>query len=134
MVGEVVALWLFLLTTLMIYGWWLRYRWRTFTLLVIPDPVLASARPDSPVIVYFSNPTRLLCQTRQLPMLEQLRRELQEQVQIIEIDVTQAPDVAERWGVVTTPITFVLDTTLQTRHVNDGVASIETLKAQLSAS
>lgn len=99
--------------------------------LVSGDPILALARPDTPVIVYFSDPTRWLCQSRQHPALEQLCLDLNDPIQIIEIDVTQDPSAAERWGVITTPITFILDETLQICHVNDGVATSDTLKMQL---
>jgi hypothetical protein len=64
--------------------------------------------------------------------LEQLRHDLQDQLQIIEIDVTEDPSAAERWGVITTPITFVLDETFQPRYINDGVATLETLKMQVA--
>lgn len=122
---------LFIVTGVLLYGWWIRYRIRTFIQLVSGDPILTLVRDTSPVIVYFSDPTRWLCQTRQHPALEQLRRDLNDHIQIIEIDVRQDPSAAERWGVITTPITFVLDETLQTCHVNDGVATLETLKMQV---
>lgn len=121
----------FTLLFLVLYGWWIRYRLNRLRRLVVADPILASARGDTPVIVYFSDPTRWLCQTRQQPTLERLRRDLNHQLHIIEIDVRAEPEIAARWGVVTTPITFVLDQTLQTCHVNDGVATFETLKAQV---
>jgi hypothetical protein len=123
---------LFIVTGVLLYGWWIRYRIRTFIRLVSGDPILIAVRGNGPLIVYFSDPTRWLCQTRQHPALEQLRHDLSDPIQIIEIDVRQDPAAAERWGVITTPITFILDETLQTCHVNDGVATTETLKMQIA--
>jgi hypothetical protein len=52
---------------------------------------------------------------------------------VIQVDASEQPDVAERWGVFSAPTTFVLDPDHMPRQVNRGVASVETLKKQLAA-
>ena len=95
------------------------------------DPLLASLQPHTPVIVYFTTPFCAPCKTLQSPALAELKGELHESIQIVQVDATERPDVADRWGVFSAPTTFVLDQDRILRHVNRGVATAETLKRQL---
>lgn len=96
------------------------------------DPLLVDVTPGVPVVLYFTTPFCAPCETQQKPALAQLARQLPEQVQIIQIDATQDPVSADRWGVFSAPTTFVLDRTHTPRHVNRGVASTEQLLQQLN--
>lgn len=97
------------------------------------DPALASARRGVPTVVYFTTPQCIPCRTLQQPALAELQQNLGEQVQVVRIDATEQPDVADRWGVFSAPTTFVLDSTQTPRHVNRGVATVETLRKQLAS-
>ena len=97
------------------------------------DPVLDSLRPGVPAIVYFTTPGCIPCVTQQQPALDHLKTELGECIQIVKIDATEQPDVADRWGVFSAPTTFILDDARQVRNVNHGVADVKTLRRQLDS-
>lgn len=94
------------------------------------DPILRGLRPGVPTIVYFTTPGCIPCRTLQQPTLQRLREQLAE-LQIIQIDASTAPDVAERWRVMSAPTTFVLDKNLRPHSVNNGTADEQTLKRQI---
>jgi thiol-disulfide isomerase/thioredoxin len=86
---------------------------------------------DKPVIVYFTTPDCAPCKAIQRPALNQLSGLMGDTLRVIEIDATQQPDVARRWGVMSVPTTFLLDAGGNARYVNTGVARIEKLMDQL---
>ncbi|MEL6527938.1 MAG: thioredoxin family protein [Chloroflexota bacterium] len=94
------------------------------------DPILADLQPDVPTIVYFTTPGCIPCKTQQQPALKTLRDT--QEIQVIQIDATENPDAADRWGVMSAPTTFVLDSNFEAKAVNHGVAGVETLQKQLS--
>ena len=104
------------------------------TALVPSDPLLQGIRQGVPTILYFTTPTCAPCKTQQVPALERLRDELGEAVQIVQVDATEQPDAATRWGVLSVPTTFVIDERGTTIAVNHGVAPTEKLREQLRAS
>jgi thioredoxin 1 len=94
---------------------------------------LFSNLPDKPVIVYFTTPDCAPCKTVQRPALNRISSELGEEVQVIEIDATERPELAKQWGVMSVPTTFLLDVKGEARYVNNGVARAEKLMAQLQS-
>jgi thiol-disulfide isomerase/thioredoxin len=98
------------------------------------DPALHSLQAGIPAVLYFTTPSCVPCRTLQRPALEQLRTALgSDQIQVLEVDATEQPELADRWGVFSAPTTFILDQSLTPRVVNRGVASFETLKSQVGA-
>lgn len=96
------------------------------------DPILSNVKTGISTIVYFTTPMCIPCKTQQQPTLSKLQTELGEDgVQIVQIDATQDPSAAERWGVMSAPTTFILDKSFQPKHINHGVADINKLKRQL---
>ena len=89
--------------------------------------------PNKPVIVYFTTPDCVPCKTVQRPALDQIRNLLGEKLQVIEIDASERPDLAKRWGVMSVPTTFLLDARGEARYVNNGVARAEKLMEQIQA-
>ncbi|MGE5777093.1 MAG: thioredoxin family protein [Chloroflexota bacterium] len=87
--------------------------------------------PGTLLIVYFSTPTCVPCKTIQRPTLEGIVRVMDGTVQILEIDASQSPDLASRWGVLSSPTTYVVDPHGKIRFVNHGVARMEKLLMQL---
>lgn len=97
-------------------------------------PGLEQLRPGTPAVLYFTAPDCVPCRTVQRPAIERLQAELQDQLQVIEIDATAQPEVADHWGVLTVPTTFVLDAYGQPRHINHGVTPQGKLKQQVESS
>jgi thioredoxin 1 len=88
-------------------------------------------RGGIPAILYFTTPTCIPCKTQQRPALKRLVDEYNVEVQIIQVDATEQPKVADYWGVLTVPTTFVINSHGEARAMNPGVASAEKLLAQL---
>ena len=91
----------------------------------------ASYQSGHPAIVYFTTPTCAPCKTIQRPAIEKLKKNLGEQLQVFEVDASTDPELAQDWGVLSVPTTFVIDSEGTPRHVNHGVATAETLTQQL---
>ncbi|MCL4258615.1 MAG: thioredoxin family protein [Anaerolineales bacterium] len=120
-------------------GAWLLYAaWRRWRLARLQTPHLGgpqlgleSWRGDGPAILYFTTPDCVPCKTQQQPELRRLV-ELDTNVQVIEIDATQQPKVADYWGVLSVPTTFVINSRGQARAMNPGVARADKLLRQLA--
>jgi thioredoxin-like negative regulator of GroEL len=91
---------------------------------------LGFQRSGTFVLVYFTMPACVPCKTVQRPAIQKLSTILGDRLQVLEIDASQQPDVANRWGVLSVPTTFVIDTRGQVRHVNHGVTRAEQLLTQ----
>lgn len=92
---------------------------------------IEALRPGTPAILYFTAPSCMPCKTVQRPALERLQQSLGERLQVIEIDASARPDLADYWGVLSLPTTFIIDRHGRPRRINHGVASAEKLLGQL---
>ena len=100
----------------LLYQRWLKSRSSKFL------PELGPLHPGTSILVYFTTPTCVPCKTVQRPAIEQLSQTLGDALQVFEIDASQRPDLASRWGVLSVPTTFVIGPRGEVRHVNHGVA------------
>jgi thioredoxin 1 len=91
---------------------------------------LETRRVGVPAILYFTTPDCVPCRTQQIPALESLVAQYGERIQIIRIDALEHPRIADYWGVLSVPTTFVVDADGQPRRVNHGVASAAKLRQQ----
>ena len=71
------------------------------------------------------------CKTVQRPALNRVTQLLGDSLHVVEIDATQRPDLAKRWGVMSVPTTFLLDARGEARYVNNGVIRAEKLMEQI---
>jgi thioredoxin 1 len=94
---------------------------------------LESILPGVPAILYFTAPGCAPCKTIQRPALDQLKKRLGDGVQVIEVDASARPDLADYWGVLSLPTTFVIDSKGRPRCVNHGAARAERLLRQIEA-
>lgn len=115
-----------------LYWAWNRWQvWRLTRGRAMSLPGLETFRVGVPGVLYFTTPECVPCRTTQRPALERLKAELVDQVQVVEIDATVQPRLADQWGVLSIPTTFIIDTRGQPRRVNHGVTSAAKLKQQL---
>jgi thioredoxin 1 len=114
---------------LLLYWLWNRAQMRR---LGKADRGLAGFIPGKMSILYFTTPDCVPCKTQQRPALHKLM-DWGIDVQIIEIDATQQPYLADYWGVLSVPTTFIIDRNLQPRALNHGVANANKLRQQLKA-
>lgn len=94
------------------------------------DPILTGLNPDVPTIVYFTTPNCIPCKTQQQPAIKKVRDT--QEIQLVQIDATQNPDAADRWGVMSAPTTFVLDGEFKPKAVNHGLANETKLLKQVN--
>ena len=88
-------------------------------------------RPFGFTLVYFTTPTCAPCKTVQRPAIEKVSKQLGNQLNVIEIDAAEKPEIASRWGVMSVPTTFVFDPKGELRHINHGVTRAEKLLKQI---
>lgn len=92
---------------------------------------LDSILPGIPAILYFTTPGCVPCKTVQRPALQSLQALLGDRLQIVEVDAEARPDLANYWGVLSIPTTFIIDSRGEPRRVNHGVAAAKKLLRQL---
>lgn len=98
----------------------------------IADPAHLPFEPRGlPAILYFTTPECAPCRTIQRPALRQVQEHLGGRLQVVEVDAQERPDLASRWGVLSVPTTFIIDSRGRLRHVNHGVTRTEKLIQQL---
>jgi len=92
---------------------------------------LEHLRPGVAAILYFTTPDCVPCKIVQRPALARLQEHLGDSIQVIEVDAASQPELADYWGVLSVPTTFIIDAHGQARRVNHGVASTDKLQAQI---
>jgi thioredoxin-like negative regulator of GroEL len=92
---------------------------------------LAPFDPGRPAILLFTTPDCAPCKTVQRPAIENVIERYRGRLQFIEVDAYQQDDLAAKWGVLTVPTTFIIDSEGRPRGVNMGVARAPRLIAQL---
>jgi len=84
-----------------------------------------------PGVLYFTTPDCQVCISTQKPALQRLEAEMGAGVHIIEVDATAQPELADYWGVLSVPTTFIIDGHGQPRAINHGMTSKDKLRRQL---
>ncbi len=110
---------------------WAAYRGLLARLLGRDPGTPAGFKLGHPAILYFSSPDCAPCKTLQSPTIRKVCSEYGERLQLLEVDVTQHPDVAKKWGVVTLPTTYILDQNGQPKEINLGIARAEKIRSQV---
>ena len=109
-----------------LYGWLVRWR------ISRSELGLEGYVVGKPAIVYFTDPACAPCRTVQDPALEELAARYGSRLQIIKIQALERQDLANSWGVLSLPTTFIVDARGQPRGVNHGVARASRLTHQLA--
>jgi thiol-disulfide isomerase/thioredoxin len=93
---------------------------------------LQAYKPGRPAILFFSGEGCASCHTIQRPALAEIEAEFGGRLQVIEIDALAQPGLADHWGVLSLPTTFIIDREGQPRRVNHSPARADRLRAQLA--
>lgn len=84
-----------------------------------------------PLVLAFTSPDCAACEVAQRPALQALGARMGNRVEIREVDVLAARDMARAFGIFTVPSTVVVDAGGKVVAFNIGLASAEQLLAQL---
>ena len=95
------------------------------------DPLLTETEDGRPTILYFTADYCAPCRLRQRPAIKKLTEEWNANVQIIEVDIVEQTEDAKRWGIMSIPTTYILNSQGEVTAINYGVASAQKLKQQL---
>jgi thiol-disulfide isomerase/thioredoxin len=96
------------------------------------DGLLGMLKPGIPGVIYFWSESCAPCKLVQKPALEQLQADLgPDGVQVVAVNALERPELADAWGVLGLPTTFIVDSSGQPRRVNHGVVRAEHLKHQI---
>jgi thioredoxin 1 len=85
-----------------------------------------------PGFLIFGSPHCAPCVHAQKPAAKKLFSELGGAIQLIEVDVTEEPSLAERYGVVSLPTVFLFDGSGKPRRVNHGFVSADEMRRQIA--
>jgi thioredoxin 1 len=120
-------------------GWAVYWAWNRWQLRRLSRTTagqllgLETRPPNTPAVLYFRTPECSVCTTVQRPALDRLAADLGSAVRVIEVNAAAQPEVADYWGVLSVPTTFVIDRAGQPCAINHGLASKEKLLRQLEA-
>ena len=124
------VIWAFAIIVLGMFAYWLLNR---IVLRRVGRKTLGleSFQFGRPGILYFTTPGCAPCKTVQQPALRELQEWLGDGLQVIKVDAVQSPNLANYWGVLSVPTTFIIDSQGRPRCVNHGVARADKLLRQL---
>jgi thioredoxin 1 len=92
---------------------------------------LENFQPGLPAILYFTTPACIPCKTVQRPAIQAVQQKVEDGLQVIEVDASAQPELANHWGVLSVPTTFIINKSGEPRHVNHGVTRAEKLLKQI---
>jgi|SRR6185312_2503089 len=98
---------------------------------VASDPARDSNQARVRILAFQSEDCRQ-CHTLQAPALKRLLEACGDNVAVVEVDAPGAPELTERYRVLTLPTTVVLDAGGNARAVNYGFASTQRLLEQVN--
>jgi thiol-disulfide isomerase/thioredoxin len=111
---------------------WRLVQWRAARSRDAAGLGLIGYRAGLPAILYFTAPDCAPCETVQQPALARLAERFPGRLQILEVDAAAQPALADAWGVLAVPTTFLIDGAGRPRRVNHGPTREKTLMAQLA--
>lgn len=93
---------------------------------------LGGAPDGRPGLVVFSAPLCVACRTTQEPAVQLVEAEYRGALQVLRVDIAERPEAARALSILTAPSTVVLSRDGRIRAVNQGFASADRLRSQLS--
>ncbi|MCO6451986.1 MAG: thioredoxin family protein [Caldilineales bacterium] len=121
------------IVALQVWRWWLHRRLALAQARELPQPLRDQRLPAKPVVLYFTTPTCTQCRYQQTPILQELGAGWQDRVDVRKLDAHEHDELAQHFGVMTSPTTIVLDCEQRVTAINHGLASKEKLAGQLAA-
>lgn len=108
--------------------WW---GWHYYKAWIIRSVQSIEPVNGKPTLLYFSADYCLPCKLQQAPIVEQLAAKFGDSIAVKLYNVTEHPDLASQYKVLTLPTTVVINTHGQVAHINYGVTRLGKLETQL---
>ena len=105
--------------------------WQAYKARVIKSIQVGEVRVGKPNLLYFTAQYCMACKFQQAPIIETIAAKFGDSIAVNQVDVTEHPELASQYKVLTLPTTIVVSERGQVTHVNRGVAALEQLEAQL---
>jgi len=83
-------------------------------------------------LLVFTSPTCAPCKLQQLPIVDRIRLDWHDKIEVEIVDVTEKPEAAAQYGVWSLPTTIVLDAQRKVIAINQGVAHEHRLREQIA--
>lgn len=84
-----------------------------------------------PTLLYFTGEYCTVCKFQQSPVVETIINKFGNAIAVKQVDVSDTPELARQYKVLTLPTTVVLSPEGQVKHINYGVAPQNKLEMQL---
>jgi thioredoxin 1 len=105
--------------------------WRYYKTHVIETIQPGNIIPGKPNLLYFTAPYCAACQYQQSPVIEAIAAQFGDSINVSRYDVSDQPEVAGRYKVLTLPTTIIVSEQGEIVHINRGVAGLQQLVTQL---
>lgn len=110
------------------------FAWQYYKSRVIDTIQTNNITVGKPNLLYFTAQYCRACKFQQTPIVETIASKLGDAIAVNRVDVTDHPELARHYKVLTLPTTIVVSELGQVTHINRGVAALEQLEAQLQSS
>ena len=84
-----------------------------------------------PTLLYFTGEYCTVCKFQQSPVVEKIVEKFCNAIAVKQVDVSDTPELARQYKVLTLPTTVILSPEGQVKHINYGVAPQTKLEMQL---
>ena len=91
----------------------------------------AGEQNDKPTLLYFTGEYCTVCKFQQSPVVEKIMNKFGNTIAVKQVDVSDTPDLARQYKVLTLPTTVILSPEGQVKHINYGVTPQTKLEMQL---
>jgi thioredoxin 1 len=105
--------------------------WQYYKVRVIESIQAGDVTDGKPNLLYFTAQYCMACKFQQAPVIEAVASKFGDSIAINKVDVTDQPELAKQYKVLTLPTTVIVSGDGEVTHINRGVAALEQLEAQL---
>jgi thiol-disulfide isomerase/thioredoxin len=107
------------------------FAWQGYKVRIIESIQASDITVGKPNLLYFTAQYCAACRFQQAPIIEAIASKFGDSIAVSKFDVTEHPELASRYKVLTLPTTVIVSGQGQVTHINRGVIALEKLETQL---